>query len=264
MSSEQDHASFRRKRHLSVQTAQGALALVATAWITEPTTIEGVPGTWAPTPAGDGVALTASAADDVTVDGRIVDGTVVVHPHDGMTPSRVRFDDTRTAFVITRAEGVGVRIWDAESDAIARFQGFAAYDHDPAWVLEGTFEPAESALEASVGRSQGGERVERMAGTVRLQHEGHEVALLALPDGDALQIVFADATTGDETYGVGRFLFVRPRRDGSVELDFNRAVVPPCSMSDQFNCPLPPAQNRLPFAVRAGEQRPLFAEPSAA
>lgn len=258
MSSEQDHEAFRRRREQSVRAAQGALALVTTAWITEPTTIEGVPGTWAPTPAGDGVALTATEADDVTVDGRVVDGTVVVHPHDGMTPSRVRFDDTRTGYVLLRVEGVAVRVWDAESDAIGRFEGLAAYDFDPAWVLEGTFEP--EGVEASIGRSRGGERVERMAGTVHATIEGHDVALLALPDGDALQIVFADATTGDATYDVGRFLFVRPRRDGSVELDFNRAVVPPCSMSDQFDCPLPPAQNRLPFAVLAGEQRPLFAE----
>jgi len=259
MSSEQDHAAFRRRREQSVQAAQGALALVTTAWIDQPTTIEGVPGTWAPTPSGDGVALTATEADDVTVDGRVVDGTVVVHPHDGMTPSRVRFDDTRTGYVIVRSHGVGVRIWDAESDAIRRFEGFAAYDFDPEWIVEGVFEP--EAVDATVGRSQGGERVERMAGTVRATIDGHDVALLALPDGDALQIVFADATTGDETYGVGRFLFVRPRRDGTVELDLNRAVVPPCAMSDQFDCPLPPAQNRLPFAVRAGEQRPVLAEP---
>lgn len=257
MSAEQDHAAFRRRREQSVQAAQGALALVRTAWITEPMSIDGVPGTWAPTPAGDGVALTAAEADEITVDGRVVDGTVVVHPHDGMTPSRVRFDDTRSGYVLTRDGGVGMRIWDAESDAITSFEGFEAYPYDPAWVVEGTFEP--DGVETRVGRSQGGERVERMAGTVRATIEGHDVALLALPDGDALQIVFADATTGDETYEVGRFLFVRPRRDGTVELDFNRAVVPPCSMSDQFNCPLPPAQNRLPFAVRAGERRPSFA-----
>ncbi|GAA2173608.1 DUF1684 domain-containing protein [Agrococcus versicolor] len=257
---DQDHAAFRRRREQSVQAAQGALALVRTAWIGESTTIEGVPGTWAPTPAGDGVALTATAADDISVDGRVVDGTVVVHPHDGMTPSRVRFDDTRTGYVLTRAEGVGVRIWDAESDAIARFEGFETYPYDPAWVLEGTFEATPGGIEASIGRSQGGERVERMVGTVHVQHDGHDLALLALGDGDTLQIVFADATTGDETYGVGRFLFVRPRRDGTVELDLNRAVVPPCAMSEQFNCPLPPAQNRLPFAVRAGERRPLLAD----
>jgi len=262
MSSEQDHAAFRRRREQSVQAAQGALALVTTAWIGQPTTIDGVPGIWAPTPAGDGVALTATEADDVAVDGRVVDGTVVVHPHDGMTPSRIRFDDTRTGYVIARSHGVGVRIWDAESDAIRRFQCFAAYDYDPDWVVEGTFEA--EGVEATVGRSQGGERVERMAGTVRATIDGHDVALLALPDGDALQIVFADATTGDETYGVGRFLFVRPRRDGTVELDLNRAVVPPCAMSDQFDCPLPPAQNRLPFAVRAGERWPILAEEPAA
>ena len=255
------HAAFRSKRDQSVRGPQGAVALVTTAWISEPTEIEGVPGTWGPTPAGEGLQVTADASQDITVDGETVDGTVVVYSHESMTPSTVRFDDRRTAFVIgPDFQGrFALRVWDAEAAADRGFQGISTFDYDPGWVKHGTFEPVDGGVAFEYGKSQGGSLRRGVSpGRIRFQHDGAEVELVALPDGDSLQIVFADATTGDETYDVGRFLFVKPRHDGTVELDFNRAVVPPCAMSDQFNCPLPPAGNRLPFPIEAGEQRPLF------
>ncbi|WP_229073426.1 DUF1684 domain-containing protein [Actinoplanes sp. DH11] len=45
-----------------------------------------------------------------------------------------------------------------------------------------------------------------------------------------------------------------PAADGSVVLDFNRAANLPCAYTDFATCPLPPAGNRLPVAVQAGEQ----------
>jgi uncharacterized protein (DUF1684 family) len=50
---------------------------------------------------------------------------------------------------------------------------------------------------------------------------------------------------------------VAPNADGTITLDFNRAVLPPCAFSYSFNCPLPPKQNRFPFPVEAGEKLPL-------
>lgn len=44
----------------------------------------------------------------------------------------------------------------------------------------------------------------------------------------------------------------------TVTLDFNRAFVPPCGFSVQYNCPLPPPQNRLHLPVPAGEKLPVF------
>jgi uncharacterized protein len=41
-----------------------------------------------------------------------------------------------------------------------------------------------------------------------------------------------------------------------VILDFNRAVNLPCAYTDHATCPLPPAENRLPVAIEAGEQIP--------
>ena len=256
------HAAFRRKREASLRGPQGAPALVITAWVGDPAPIEGIPGVWSAAPAGDGIQVTAAEADGIVIDGQVVDGTAVAHPQDAMTPSQLRFDDARSGFVIgPDVHGrYALRVWDADNAERRGFQGVSAYDYDPAWVVHGTYEPVESGVAFEHGRTQGGELRQAVSpGRIRFAHEGEQVELVALPDGDSLQIVFADATTGDETYGVGRFLFVRPRQDGSVELDFNRAVVPPCSMSDQFNCPMPPAGNRLAFPIRAGERAPVFA-----
>lgn len=259
----QQHEAFRRKRDESVRGPQGAVALVTTAWIGEPGPIEGIPGTWAASPAGDGVQVTAKAADGIVVDGQEVDGTATAYPQGSMTPSQLRFDDSRTGFVIgPDFHGrYALRVWDADAAERRGFEGIAAYGFDPEWVKQGTFEAVDGGVAFEHGKTQGGSLRRAVSpGRIRFEHEGQQVELVALPDGDSLQIVFADATTGDETYPVGRFLFVRPRQDGSVVLDFNRAIVPPCSMSDQFNCPMPPAGNRMPFPIRAGEREPVFAQ----
>ena len=66
----------------------------------------------------------------------------------------------------------------------------------------------------------------------------------------------SDATSGRETYGACRFLYFDIGPDGAVELDFNKAVSPPCAFTEFATCPLPPPQNRLPFPVPAGELAP--------
>ena len=61
-------------------------------------------------------------------------------------------------------------------------------------------------------------------------------------------------TSGDETY---RFRFLTLRADGGageIDVDLNRAYLPPCAFSDFYVCPLPPLQNRLTVPVRAGEK----------
>jgi uncharacterized protein len=87
--------------------------------------------------------------------------------------------------------------------------------------------------------------------------DGVDYNLAAFKSGRALQLVFADSTNGDSTYSVGRFLFVAPNADGTITLDFNRAILPPCAFSYNFNCPLPPKQNRFGVPIEAGEKNVL-------
>ncbi len=73
------------------------------------------------------------------------------------------------------------------------------------------------------------------------------------PADTSLFVPFADRTSGAETYGSGRFMDVEQPAGATVELDFNRAYNPLCNYSPAYNCPLPPAENRLAVAVRAGD-----------
>ena len=74
------------------------------------------------------------------------------------------------------------------------------------------------------------------------------------PGSPTLFVMFADGTTGRETYGAGRFLDVPRPVDGRMSVDFNRAYNPPCAFNTFATCPLPPPQNWLPVPVEAGEK----------
>lgn len=99
-----------------------------------------------------------------------------------------------------------------------------------------------------------------LKGKVTFAHEGKNHTLSVLgpadpKDGDFLWLPFYDATSGEETYGGGRYLDLELAADGTVEVDFNFAYNPLCDYNpEKYNCTLPPAENRLPFAVLAGEK----------
>ena len=72
---------------------------------------------------------------------------------------------------------------------------------------------------------------------------------------DYLFIPFTDQTNGDETYAVGRYIDFRIPTSGDVVLDFNQSYNPYCSYSNRYSCPIPPAANALPVAIKAGEKK---------
>lgn len=72
---------------------------------------------------------------------------------------------------------------------------------------------------------------------------------------DQLWIPFSDSTNETSTYPAGRYLDVTLQSDSMLVVDFNRAYNPTCDYNPSYSCPLPPPENHIPFAVRAGEQR---------
>ena len=72
---------------------------------------------------------------------------------------------------------------------------------------------------------------------------------------DEVFVIFGDTTNGAETYGGGRFLYADLVPGSRIVLDFNKAYNPPCAFTPYATCPLPPRQNRLPLAIRAGEKK---------
>ncbi len=261
MTAEERYERFHQRREEAVVQPRGFLALINTQWVDSEQPIWGVPGLWAPRADGlPGLKLTATAEDRITVDGELVDGEVLLSPRNAEKPSEIVFDEHTTGTIITGEDGsCALRVWDAESEDVRNFGGIDAFPYDPSWVVKGIFTPNPEGTTAGFEhlKDDGETREKVIPGEIRFERDGQEYSVLAFKEGRALQIVFSDATSGDTSYSVGRFLFTAPNPDGTIFLDFNTAILPPCAFSYNFNCPMPPKQNRFPFKVEAGEKNVL-------
>jgi uncharacterized protein len=254
-------ARFHSRRERTVAEQFGPLALVNTQWVDSEQPIYGVPGVWAPLPAGEsGLRVTASASDQIEVDGELVDGSAVVRGKDADVPSEIIFSDTVRGFVIANEQGsYALRVWDAESEGIRDYGSISLFGYNPEWVITASFTeiPGGKAVGFEHLKENGATRDAVVPGDITFTKDGVDYDLAAFKSGNALQLVFADGTNGDSTYSVGRFLYVTPNNDGTITLDFNRAVLPPCAFSYNFNCPMPPKQNRFTVPIEAGEKNVL-------
>ena len=251
-------ATYHSRREESVVQPKGSLALVNTQWVDSEQSIWGVPGRWAP--ADNGLRVSAERSDGITVDGALVDGEALVRGKDDPQPSEITFSDTVSGFVIANSEGGhALRVWNANSEDIKQFGSIDAYPYNPEWVITARFieNPEGTTMGFEHLKDDGATRREVVPGEIRFAKDGVDYNLAAFKAGRALQLVFADATNGVDTYSVGRFLYLAPNADGTITLDFNRAVLPPCAFSYNFNCPLPPSQNRFSVAIEAGEKMVL-------
>jgi len=99
----------------------------------------------------------------------------------------------------------------------------------------------------------------RRVGTLEFTMKGQPLKLTAFveagePDTSPLFVPFTDLTTGTETYPAGRYLELERTPTGIYTIDFNRAFNPFCYYNPTYDCPFPPAENRLAVPVRAGER----------
>ena len=115
---------------------------------------------------------------------------------------------------------------------------------------------------AIVLSTRGNKRRALRLGQLHFTLQGKPLALTALrllepgQDEAAISVFFRDATTGHESYAVGRYVDSEPLGGDRYLLDFNRAYNPSCVFSSLYNCPIPPRENVLPVPVRAGERDP--------
>jgi uncharacterized protein (DUF1684 family) len=172
-------------------------------------------------------------------------------------PDWLRFGAQRF-HVIRRGERFGVRLVDDEAPNRARFEGLRWYALAEEWRVRARFvEHAEpqtlrvaDVTGASAERESPGYALFELGGRVLVLHA------VRASSPEQLFFIFRDATSGGATYGAGRFLFSPLPEDGELELDFNRAVSPPCAFTPYATCPLPPRVNWLDVAIEAGEQDP--------
>ena len=163
-----------------------------------------------------------------------------------------------TMFVIDRGGRLAVRVKDPESDARAQFGGIESFPIDPSFRVVATLQPYDSPREVSIPTVTGTPTTMLAPGLLHFQLGGEELTLepyVGSPDDDSYFVIFRDRTSGDTTYGGGRFLSVDSvGEDGTTEIDFNYAYSPPCAFTAFATCPLPTPQNSLPVAITAGEK----------
>lgn len=144
-----------------------------------------------------------------------------------------------------------------------RFAGLAYYRPDPAFRVTAQVVSFEQPEIVQMATSTGELRPQARYAELRFQLAGQPYRLFGFTDphdrhAHELFVPFRDATSGHETYGAGRYLEVEldSHADGaqSAMIDFNLAYNPYCAYSHAYSCPIPPAENRLPIAITAGER----------
>ncbi|HMF78417.1 MAG TPA: DUF1684 domain-containing protein [Bryobacteraceae bacterium] len=165
---------------------------------------------------------------------------------------------TVSLFLIKRGDRYAIRAKDSYSPVLVNFKGMKYFPINEAMNFEAKFVP--DAKKIPMLNILGQTDTEESPGMVEFTVKDKPYHLRALYEdtasGKTLYFLFKDTTNKSHTYQAGRMLNVPlPEESGVVHLDFNRAYNPPCTFTPYATCPLPPAENRLPFAVEAGELR---------
>jgi uncharacterized protein len=236
----------------------GFLAITSLHWLDgEPRRFPDAPGAWSTGP--NGVVVTLGDGEELVIGGEPVHGRYSF----GDIPERSGVNAVWGDAVVEVAKRGGndiVRPRHPDNPLRTAFRGTPAYPPRPRWAVTGRYVPFAEPRPTPVGSVVDGlEHVYDAPGRVEFTLDGQDLALTVFPGHEpgSLFALFTDATSGVTTYAANRSLLLpAPAPDGTVVLDFNRAVNLPCAYTDLATCPLPPAENRLPVPVEAGEKIP--------
>jgi hypothetical protein len=165
---------------------------------------------------------------------------------------------TVSFYLVERNGQHGLRVKDSDAPTRTNFLGIDYFDIDPSWRVEAKWEAYDPPREIDEPNILGKVDKVIVPGAALFTRDGKTYRVepvIETPGDKNLFLVFADKTSGHETYGAARFLYTDPPKDGKLILDFNTAYNPPCAFTPYATCPLPTAQNRIGARVTAGEKK---------
>ena len=259
--------AWRAQRDDRLRSPEGWLTLVGLYWLEEGENRFGADPANPILLAGHGIP---AAAGVIVVDGdaahledaservRVNGGPAVDGPladDRSQDPTVLELGDLSMHVICRGGDRLALRVRDRTAPALAAFSGMQSFPIDIGWRVTGRLEPDDTDEPMEIVDVTGIVTREASPGWVAFERDGQTWRLHALDGGGGkLWLIFADLTNGTETYGGGRFVYSEPvASDGSVVVDFNLAYNPPCVFSPYATCPLPPAENRLPLRIEAGE-----------
>ncbi|MFO7934515.1 MAG: DUF1684 domain-containing protein [Bacteroidales bacterium] len=200
--------------------------------------------------------ITLETTEDagIHVDGEPV-GNMELRDDQSRNTTVLRQDDLEW-YIIRRGDKYGVRLRDYAHPRIDQLDHIPAYPIQTEYVVEARLVPFDKPKTMQVATPVEGYIEEYSCpGELHFTLRGEPLKLLPFTSGRNYFLVFADETTGRETYGSGRFMYAsRSFFTGRIILDFNKAYNPPCAFSPYATCPMPPRENFLPVAIEAGEK----------
>lgn len=264
---EQEISAWQQKRDAELRNPDGWLTLAGLFWLEPGRNSFGgdgsndisFPGLSTPRlgefiVSNDRVEVVIAPGVGVTCQGTAVSQMILTGSE---TDEEVLAYDSWRWFVMRRDERWAVRLRDRVHPALAAFHGVEYFPVDPTWRVAARLVAHPTPVTIPVPTILGSANQTPSPGVLHFSLNGAEQRLIALGQPDRpLSLIFADATSGQETYGSGRFLTVAaPDANGETTIDFNRAYNPPCAFTPFATCPLPPAGNRLAIPIPAGEKK---------
>ncbi len=158
-------------------------------------------------------------------------------------------------YIMKRHRSLAIRLRDYRNPSIEALDQIPSYPIDPAYLVEAKLVPFEEPKTMTVATPfQDYTQDYECPGELHFRLKGKKLALLPFTSGDQYFIILSDETSGIDTYGGGRFMYVAPDSSGRILLDFNKAYNPPCAITQFAACPMPPRENHLDIRVEAGEK----------
>jgi len=260
---------WRAQRIARLTAADGWLSLIGLHWLE--------PGPNTLGSAADNAIVLAKAPPHLGMIDWRADGSLVLQLKpgsgarvDGEAKSQAILRDDRDAnptgvsfgsinfVVIDRGGRKALRVRDSEADTRAQFGGIESFAVDPSWRIVADWIPFDPPQTLETANVIGQMERYPVPGKAVFERDGrtHELLpVVEVPGDTQLFLMFADGTSGRETYGAARFLYADPPGDGKIVLDFNKAYNPPCAFTAFATCPLAPPENRLDLRVTAGEKK---------
>ena len=142
------------------------------------------------------------------------------------------------------------------NDQKATFGGLKYFDEEPSLKLTLQVRPYPEQDTIEMQTTTGGAASFVRWAKIAFSVDGAPAELTVYKDAslDTFFLPFADSTSGDETYGAGRYVELEAQPDGTLLVDFNYAYNPYCAYNEAWACPITPAENRLRVPIRAGEK----------
>jgi uncharacterized protein len=267
----QEIEKWQSNRLAGLKKEDGWLSLIGLFWLDEgenkfgsdPSNKVTLPKDQAPALAGTfkldqgQVRLNARPGLAITTGGQPVSQMDLKDDNDDSGPTILKLG-TLIINVVKRGERLGIRVKDTASRTRQEFKGLDYFPIDPKWRIEARFEPYQPPKIIPIDNVVNMTDNETSPGALAFEVNGKTYRIDPILEKGETDyfVMIADQTTGGETYGAGRYLYVAPPdASGKVIIDFNKAYSPPCAFTGFATCPLPPRQNHLPLRIEAGEKK---------